>query len=94
MFALDRDIAQVEPSVFRDITWVGQLAARGTATVNGTTLEASAVTPAFTDSDIALGHVVVVGGQSLEVIDVLSETFLEVAMLREGIDARTIRLPS
>ncbi|MFO0857560.1 MAG: hypothetical protein U0640_09425 [Phycisphaerales bacterium] len=90
MFALDRDIAQIEPSVFRDITWVGQLAARGTATVNGTMLEASAVTPAFTDSGIELGHVVVVGGQSLEVIDVLSENFLEVAMLREGVEARII----
>lgn len=90
MFALDRDIAQVEPSVFRDVTWVEQLAARGTATVNGTLLEASAVTPVFTEGGIEPGHVVVVGGQSLEVIDVLSETFLEVAMLRASVEAVTI----
>lgn len=90
MFALDRDIAQVEPSVFRDVTWVGQLAAKGTATVNGSTFEASSVSPLFTDGGVEPGHIVVVGGQSLEVIDVLSETFLEVAMLRESVDARTI----
>ena len=67
MFAKDRDIAQVEPNVFRDFVWLGQVVSRGTASVSGTALEASAQDNSFVGNAIEMGHVVTVGGVSLEV---------------------------
>lgn len=87
MFALDRDIAQVEPNVFRDFVWLGQVITRGTASVSGTTLEASAQDNGFAGNGIQSGSVVSVGGVSLEVIDVLAPTLLTVGRLREDMGA-------
>jgi hypothetical protein len=83
MFATDRDIAQVDPSVFRDFVWLGQVISRGTASVSGTMLEASAQDNSFVGSGIAAGSIVTVGGATLEVIDVIGPTFLSVGRLRE-----------
>jgi hypothetical protein len=83
MFAKDRDIAQVEPNVFRDFVWLGQVVSRGTASVSGTALEASAQDNSFVGNAIEMGYVVTIGGVSLEVIDVLGPTFLSVSRLRE-----------
>jgi hypothetical protein len=87
MFATDRDIAQVDPNVFRDFVWLGQVVTRGTASVAGTTLEASAQDNSFAGSAIEQGYVVTVGGTSLEIIEVVAPAFLMVARLRESGDA-------
>ncbi|MFG0260543.1 MAG: hypothetical protein ACF8LK_09355 [Phycisphaerales bacterium JB041] len=38
MFATDRDLLVLEPSLVRDIGWVGQRLARGSGDIAGTTL--------------------------------------------------------
>lgn len=83
-FARDRDLAILEPWLYRDMAWLGQTLCRGTANVSGTILEATAVDNAFTAAPVEDGMVVVVGGAVLEVRGVLGETFLEVSMLRSS----------
>lgn len=82
MFVTDRGLLVLEPSLFRDVVWVGQRLVSGVGAVSGTTL-------AFTSQDVGLdaaglteGHVVTVAGAPYEVIERLSATSATISRLR------------
>lgn len=82
-FAVDRDLLVLEPSLFRDVAWAGQtLASAADAAIAGTTL--TSASSDFEAAGVDAGHVAVVGGTSLEVLERLGATTLRVSLLREG----------
>ncbi|MFO0830635.1 MAG: hypothetical protein U0637_02210 [Phycisphaerales bacterium] len=87
MFALDRDLAVLDPSIFRDLTWMGQTVARGTGTISSDTLAATgALDVDFEQAQIGRGHVVNIGGVVLEVDGVKAADALTVTVLRPSVD--------
>jgi hypothetical protein len=85
-FAKDRDIAVVEPSVFRDMVWMGQVMTRGECVIYGTSLEAVGLpSPDFLDSGAGPGNVVAVGGAvgaAYEVINVSATNVMAISRVR------------
>jgi hypothetical protein len=85
-FARDRDIAVVEPSVYRELVWMGQVMSRGECLCYGTTLEATGLpTPDFVDGGVQPGNVVLVGGSvgaTFEVMSVAASNVLAISRLR------------
>lgn len=77
----DRDLLVLEPTIFRDIGWLSQRLCDGQASAIGSTL--TATKPIFDDARVRAGHVVVVAGAALEVIERTSPTQLVVSRLRE-----------
>ncbi|MEO1511947.1 MAG: hypothetical protein AAFU70_07745, partial [Planctomycetota bacterium] len=79
MFASDRDLLVLEPSLFTRVAWVGQRLVRGTGAVTGTTLAATEQDVGFEDAGVTPGMVVLAGGVPMEVIAVTAQSTLEVA---------------
>ena len=83
MFALDRDIALLDPAVFRGVEWAGLTITRGDGLVSGTTLSAiGSLEVPFTQTNISEGHVVTIAGLLMEVVSVVSGDSLEVSVPR------------
>lgn len=80
--ARDRDIAVIDPRVFIDVAWLGQLATRGTASVSGGVLSASAAEVDFQSANVRPGQVVVIGGAVLEVVEAIDFETLAVSPVR------------
>jgi hypothetical protein len=90
MWALDRDIAIIDPIVFRDVAWAGQTISRGDAKIEGSTLSVmGSVEVPFDDAGLESGHVVNAGGFIVEVESVLTGTSLTVTVLRPTLDSPT-----
>lgn len=79
-FAKDRDLLALEPALFRDALWASQRLAQGSATLSGLTLLASK--PVFASVGVAPGHVVVLSGAPLEVLEMTGPASLVVSRLR------------
>lgn len=94
VFALDRDLLAAEPSLFRDVVWTGQRLFKATATTLQTTLLASSSDLGFTDAGVEAGHVVVIDGMPLEVINRIDDVQLEVSRLRAARDGAVQAAPS
>lgn len=82
MFAVDRDLLMLEPTVFRDVAWTAQRVVNGTGSVAGTTL-----TLTFQDVDLASagvegGHVALVDGVAYEVVERQSATTATISRVR------------
>ncbi|MEM8834263.1 MAG: hypothetical protein AAGD00_00450 [Planctomycetota bacterium] len=81
MFARDRDLLVYEPALFNELSWAGQRLLDGvTAGISGTTLT-------LLDGDLALagidvGHVLLVDGVAMEVLEVISATAALVSRVR------------
>ncbi|MBL0921566.1 MAG: hypothetical protein IBJ10_05490 [Phycisphaerales bacterium] len=85
-FIADRDLLIFEPSLFRDASWAGQtIVAAADASIAGTTL--TSASSDFVAAGAAPGQVALVGGASLEVVEVLSATTLRVSRPRDGAHA-------
>ncbi|MEL6330631.1 MAG: hypothetical protein AAFR38_13320 [Planctomycetota bacterium] len=82
MFASDRDLLVLEPSLFTRVAWVGQRLVRGTGAVTGTTLAATEQDVGFEDAGVTPGMVVLAGGVPMEVIAVTAQSTLEVSRVR------------
>lgn len=82
MFATDRDLLVLEPSLVRDIGWAGQRLVKGTGDVSGTTLTMTSQDVGFELTGVGAGHVVVVGGVVYEVLGVSSNTALTISRMR------------
>lgn len=82
MFAKDRDLLVLEPSLVRDIGWVGQRLVKGTGDVSGTTLTLTAQDVGLDDAGVDAGGVVVVGGAVYEVVERLSASTMTVSRMR------------
>lgn len=87
MFASDRDLLALEPSMFRDVLWLGQRLVRGVGSVSGTTLTMTSQDEGFDDAGVGAGHVVVIDGVALEVVSRESATELTVSRLRDSAGA-------
>jgi len=70
----DRDLLLLEPSLFRDLAWVGQRLVRAQATIAGTTITLSSPDVTLEAADITAGHVVSFDGVGYEVLARLSPT--------------------
>ncbi len=89
-FATDRDLLVFEPALFRDVAWAGQtLAAASDASIAGDTL--TSASSDFIGAGVDAGHVALVGGAALEVIERTSATTLVVSRLRDSIDDPPLR---
>jgi len=80
-FATDRDLLIYEPGVFSEASWSAQrLVSVGDASVTGNTL--SSTKADFEAARVEGGHVVIMAGVTLEVVERLSATSLIVSPLR------------
>lgn len=89
-FARDRDIAVVEPSVFRELVSIGQVMSRGECLCYGTSLETTGLlAPDFVEGGVQPGNVVLVGGSGgavYEVMNVAASNVLSISRLRAVAD--------
>lgn len=83
MFISDRDLLLLEPNLFRDASWAGQLLVSGTGDVSGTTLTLSTYDVDFDGARVDAGYVVLVDGTPYEVIAKLTATTATISRLRE-----------
>lgn len=83
MFINDRDLLLLEPNLFRDASWAGQLLVSATGDIAGTTLTLSTYDADFDAARVDTGYVVVVNGTAYEVISRLSATTATISRLRE-----------
>ena len=90
MFAQDRDLLVLEPTLFRDVGWVGQRLVKGYASISGTTLTLSSHDNDFEAAGVGAGHVVTFEGAGYEVLSRTSATVLEVSRARESVDAAAV----
>lgn len=82
MFIKDRDLLLHEPSLFRDVGWVGQRLVKGSAGIVGTLLTFVSADVPLDQAGIDVGHVVAIGGASYEVVDRVSSTELTISRAR------------
>lgn len=93
MFAKDRDLLVLEPSLVRDIGWVGQRLVQGTGTIAGTTLTMTSQDVGFDDAGVGAGGVVVVGGVVYEIVAQLGASTLTISRMR-GSEDDAVLMPS
>ncbi|MEC9374322.1 MAG: hypothetical protein VYC34_10780 [Planctomycetota bacterium] len=92
-FAKDRDLLVLEPALFRDVSWAGQrLVNVNDAQVTGVTLTTNKAD--FEALDVGAGHVVLIGGMSLEVVERVSSSSLTVSLLRTASDGPALAPPA
>jgi hypothetical protein len=83
MFATDRDMMAYEPTLFRDVAWVGQRLVSGSGGIAGTTLTLTAQDVDLEQAGVEAGHVVVAADIPYEIVERLSATTATVSRLRE-----------
>ena len=88
MFAKDRDLVVLDPAVFRDAAWAGQVSASGEGTVSGTTLSAPGLD--FEAAGVEAGGVVVIGAGVYEIVSRDSATALTVSRMRAAESGPTL----
>ena len=93
MFIRDRDLLLHEPSLFRDVGWVGQRLVKGSAGIIGTLLTFASQDVPLDQANIDIGHVVTIGGASYEIVDRVSATELTVSRVRAS-EADEIQPPA
>lgn len=91
MFITDRDLLAYEPNLFRDVAWLGQRLDAGVGGLTAGVLTAFASN--FVSLGVTTGHVVVVGGVTLEVLARTSATTLTVSRIRASVDDAAIVPP-
>lgn len=82
MFINDRDLLLLEPNLFRDASWAGQLLVSGSGNVSGTTLTLTVYDVDFDSARVDAGYVVLVDGTPYEVLARLSATTVTISRLR------------
>lgn len=82
MLTTDVDLLRLDPSLFRDVVWLGQRLTRGTVSIVGTTLTAVGADVPFDAAGVAPGHVCTVDGASYEVVERTGPTTLTLSRVR------------
>lgn len=82
MLATDRDLLVYEPNLLRELGWASQRLVRATGAISGTTLTISAYDVDLAAAGVGPGHVVVIDGAPLEIVERLSATTATVSRLR------------
>lgn len=80
--ATDRDLLILEPTLFREVLWIGQRLVSGTGSASGTALTMSAQDVLFDAADVGAGNIALVGGTAYEVLDRVSGTVLTISRMR------------
>lgn len=94
MFARDRDLLVLEPSVFRDVLWPGQVLLESSLGVVPTSGDSLSVTKAdFDELGVDAGHVVTIDGVPAEVVERVDPTTLAVSLVRIDASGATVPLP-
>lgn len=83
MFATDRDMMAYEPTLFRDVAWVGQRLVSGSGGIAGATLTLTTHDVDLEQAGVEAGHVVVAADIPYEIVERLSATTATVSRLRE-----------
>ncbi|MBK7405881.1 MAG: hypothetical protein IPJ41_14990 [Phycisphaerales bacterium] len=86
MFATDRQLLILEPSLVRDIGWAGQRLVKGIGDIAGSTLTMTSQDVDFLAAGIDAGQIVVVGGVVYEVVQALAEDQLAISRMRASAD--------
>lgn len=89
-FATDRDLLIVEPSLFRDVSFLGQQIFRGTVRLDSGVLSIVAAPTDFTQSAVAPGHIIVVDERPYEILARTGASTLSVSLLRAAPDGNPI----
>ncbi|MCC6321353.1 MAG: hypothetical protein IT438_07955 [Phycisphaerales bacterium] len=84
----DRDLLALEPALFRDIAFLGQVLFRNNVSLTSGVLTAAA--GSFADSQLAPGHIIVIDDLPLEILERSSATTAVISLLRAEIDAPPI----
>lgn len=80
MFAFDRDLLVMEPLLWQEVAWVGQVRARTTGSVLSGTLTTSSINLAALG--VETGHIAIVDGVPMEILQRLSNTTATVSLVR------------
>lgn len=91
MFATDRDLLVLEPSLVRDIGWVGQRLAKGSGDIAGMTLTMTSQDVGFDEAGVDAGGVVVAGGVVYEIVERLGAGTLTISRMRGSTDGPVLR---
>lgn len=87
--ATDRDLLILEPALFRDVSFLGQVVYSGQVSLASGVL--TAVSGSFAGGGVGAGHVIVVDERPLEVLERTSGTTATVSLLRpNSADAATV----
>jgi len=92
MLATDRDLLVLEPNLFRDISWAGQRLLETTGSTSGNVLTLAGGDAAA--AGVTTGHVALVGGVALEVIERTAPGTLVVSRVRAAGDGPIIPPPT
>ncbi len=90
MLASDRDLLILEPTLFRDVVWLGQRLSRGGGTISGTVLTFASPDVALEDAGVTSGHVATVAGVSYEVIERVGANQVHVSRPRASAAGTTL----
>lgn len=85
MFASDRDLLVLEPGLFGEVGWMGQMLVRGVGTIAGSTLTLTSADADLASAGVGPGYVVRVGEVSYEVIERLSAMSVSVSRVRDEV---------
>jgi hypothetical protein len=67
MFARDTDLLVLEPGLFRDVAWAGQVLTKGEVTVGFASVSLDGLEPALDTLGVGPGYVLVLGGAAYEI---------------------------
>jgi hypothetical protein len=99
MFARDRDLLSLEPTLFRDVAWRGQRLLKGAGDLAAGTLTLSSADVNFEDARVETGHIVLLSTGTalepvpLEVLERSSAMVASVSLLREDVAAASLLPP-
>lgn len=82
MFASDRDLLVLEPGLFRDIGWAGQVLARATVTIGLSSVSFDGLEPTLESLGVGAGFVMSLEGVSYEVASRVGENEITVTFAR------------
>lgn len=89
MFALDRDLLQLEPRLFVDLQWAGQTLAKGA--VSSSPLGAQFdIDVDLIGRNVGAGHVLVLAGVAYEISFLLGSTEMQVSLPRETLESPAV----
>ncbi|MBI1190681.1 MAG: hypothetical protein GC200_08400 [Tepidisphaera sp.] len=89
MFALDRDLLALEPTLFRDLQWAGQTLAKGAMTSSALGMQFD-IDIDLVQRDVRPGHVLVFNGVGYEVSFVLGATEVQITLPRDTLEAPAV----
>jgi hypothetical protein len=86
MFATDKDLLLLEPTLFRDVAWTGQRLVTGLVQIASGVLKFQSSDVRITDAGVGPGCIAVVGLTPYEIVEVINDTDATISKVRAGSD--------